>query len=103
MLIYLGLLRLQHQGHAAIQTNDFEMHLNAWQRVLPNYFIFNKMNYARYGSYYVQVLNEIESNYPGLKELLFPCGLSVQAQETHPVRTAIDQWGEQTITRMRKL
>ena len=90
-------MRLQHQGHAAIQTNDFEMHLNAWQRVLPNYVIFNKMNYARYGSYYVQVLNEIESNYPGLKELLFPCGLSVQAQETHPVRTAIDQLGEQTI------
>ena len=92
-------MRLQHQGHAAIQTNDFEMHLNAWQRVLPYYFIFNKMNYARYGSYYVQVLKEIESNYPGLKELLFPCGLSVQAQQTHPVRTAIDQWGEQTINK----
>ena len=67
-------MRLQHQGHAAIQTNDFEMHLNARQTVLPYYFIFNKMNYARYGSYYVQVLKEIESNYPGLKGLLFPCG-----------------------------
>ena len=40
------------------------------------------MNYARYGSYYVPVLKEIESKYPGLKELLFPSGLSVQAQET---------------------
>ena len=92
-------MRLQHQGHAAIQTNDFEMHLNAWQRVLSYYFIFNKMNYARYGPYYVQVLKEIESKYPGLKEFLFPSGLSVQAQETHPVRTAIDQWGEQTINK----
>ena len=92
-------MRLQHPGHAAIQTNDFEMHLNAWQRVLPYYFIFNKMNYAWYESYYVQVLKEIESNYPGLKELLFPCGLSVQAQQTHPLRTAIDQWGEQTINK----
>ena len=43
----------------------------AWERVLPYYFIFNKMNYARYGSYYVQVLKQIESKYPGLKELLF--------------------------------
>ena len=25
--------------------------------------------------------------------------ISVQAQETHPVRTAIDQWGEQTINK----
>ena len=84
--------------HAAIQTNDFEMRLDAWERVLPYYFIFNKINYARYGSYYVQVLKQIESKYPGLK-LLLPCGLSVQAQETQLVRTAIDQRGEQTINR----
>ena len=48
---------------------------------------------------YVQVLKQIESKYPGLKELLLHCGLSVQAQETHPVRTAVDQRGEQTINR----
>ena len=48
---------------------------------------------------YVQVLKQIESKYPGLKEFLLPCGLSVQAQETHPVRTAVDQRGEQTINR----
>ena len=52
------------------------------------------MNYARYGPYYAEVLKQIESKYPGLKELLLPCGLSVQAQETHPVRTTIDQRGE---------
>ena len=57
------------------------------------------MNYARYGSYYVQVLKQIQSKYPGLMELLLPCELSVQAQETNPVRTAIDQQGEQTINR----
>ena len=57
------------------------------------------MNYARYGSYYVQVLKQIQSKYPGLKELLLPCELSVQAQETHPVRTAIDQQSDQTINR----
>ena len=92
-------MRLQHQAHAVIQTNDFEMRLDAWERILPYYFIFNKMNHARYGSYYVQVLKPIESNYPELKELLLPCGLSVQAQETHTVQSAIDQLGEQTINR----
>ena len=57
------------------------------------------MSHARYGSYCVQVLKRIESKYPGLKELLLPCGLSVQAQETHPVGTAVDQRDEQTINR----
>ena len=95
----MDLRRLQHQAHAAIQTNDFEMRLDAWERVLSYYFIFNKMNYTRYGSYHVQLLKQIESKYPGLKELLLPCGLSVQAQETYPVRTAIEQRGEQTINR----
>ena len=78
-------MRLQHQAHAAIQTNDFEMRLDARQRVLPYYFIFNKMNYARYRSYYLMDLKKIDSKYHGLKELLLPCGLSVQAQETYPV------------------
>ena len=57
------------------------------------------MSHARYGSYCVQVLKRIESKYPGLKELLLPCGLSVQAQETHRVGTAVDQRDEQTINR----
>ena len=50
-------------------------------------------------AYIYYILKQIESKYPGLKELLLPCGLSVQAQETHPVRTAIDQRGKQTINR----
>ena len=57
------------------------------------------MSHARYGSYCVQVLKRIESKYPGLKELLLPCGLSVQAQETQPMRIAIYQRGEQIINK----
>ena len=57
------------------------------------------MNYARYWSCCGRVLKQIESKHPGLKELLLPCGLSVQAQETHPVGTEICQVGEQAINR----
>ena len=92
-------MRLQHQAPAAIQTDDFKMRLVAPERVLLYYFIFNKMNYARYGSYYVQVLKQIENKYTGLMELLLPCGLSVPAQETYSVLYVIDQRGEQTINR----
>ena len=56
-------------------------------------------NYARYGSYYAEVLSSLEENYPGLKDQLSKTGLSVQAQDRYPHRTAIDMRGEQTINR----
>ena len=56
-------------------------------------------NYARYASYYVQVLKCIDKTHPGLKDLLASSGLSVQSQNRYPLRTAIDMRGEQTLNR----
>lgn len=98
-LMYLDVMKLQHQMHTAVQTNDFDMRLDAWERMLPYYFAYNKSNYARYGCYYVQTLKQIDDRYEGLKPLLANNGFSVQGQKTHPLRTAIDQRGEQTINR----
>ena len=66
---------------------------------MPLYFATDQLNYARYGSYYVEVLANIETLYPGLKQLLEKTGLSVKTQEIYPSRVAIDQRGEQTINR----
>ena len=44
-------------------------------------------------------MENIEQMYPGLKDLLKQNGMSVQAQESFPIRIAIDQRGEQTINR----
>ena len=98
-LIYLDLMNMQHLAHTAVQENNFDFKVLSWEFMLPFYFYFNKLNYARYGTYYLQQLTHIETLYPGLKELLMVKGLSVQAQITHPVRTAIDQRGEQTINK----
>ena len=98
-LMYLNVMKLQHQIHTAVQTNDFEMRLDAWERMLPYYFAFNTTNYAQYGCYYVHSLKQIDECYEGLKPLLAANGLSVQGQKTHPLRTSIDQRGEQTIKR----
>lgn len=98
-LIYLDLMKVQHIIHTAVQENDYELRLYAWQYFIPYYFAFDKQNYARYGSYYLESMLQIEENYPGLKDLLKNNGLSVLAQENHNVRTAIDQRGEQTINR----
>ena len=98
-VLYLDLMRIQHQIHIAVQTNDFEMRLNAWKEILPLYFAFNKTNYARYGTWYVQTMIEIDERYPGLKELLNTTGFSVQAQTSYPIRISVDQRGEQSINR----
>ena len=63
-------MRLQHQIHTAIQTNDFDMRLNAWKEMLPLHFALNKTNYARYGTWHVQPMTEVDDCYPGLRELL---------------------------------
>ena len=98
-IIYLDLMKYQHMAHTAVQTNNFDMRTLSWEKFLPFYFALNMVNYARYGSYYVEVLKNMEENYPGLRNMLKNTGLSVQAQNRYPLRTAIDQRGEQTINR----
>ena len=92
-------MRTQHKIHTAVQTNDFELRLQAWEEMLPFYFAFNKTNYARYGCWYVQTMKEIDLRYPGLKEMFKTSGISVQAQSAYPSRTSTDQRGEQSINR----
>ena len=91
----LDLIRVQHHMHLAVQENNFQARMSSWQYFIPVFFVLNKTNYARYGSYYVEILDNLEILYPGLKSLLSSKGMSVQAQNRHCIRTAIDQRGEQ--------
>ena len=45
-VLNLDLMRLQHQIPTAVQTNKFNMRLDAWDKMPPMYFAFNKTNYA---------------------------------------------------------
>ena len=54
---------------------------------------------SRYGSYYVHMLINIDSKFPGMKDHLKLGGISVQAQTKHAIRTPTDQRGEQTINK----
>ena len=98
-LLYLDLMQTQHFIHLAVQDNDFEMRLRCWKFYLPLYLALQKTNNARYRSYNVNVMENIEKMCPGLKDLLEQNCVSVQAEESFPVRIAIDQRGEQTINR----
>ena len=98
-MIYLHLMQAQRMAHVGVQENNVDMIINAWLLMLPMYFAQKKINYARYGSYYVYMLTNMEHLYPGLRAIIDENRLSVQAQDTCPLRTSIDQRGEQTINR----
>ena len=101
-MICLDLMRNQNMIHLAVQENDFDSRLYVWQEMLPLYFATSQVNYARYGSYYAEMLKNLDQSHPGLRTLLLKKGLTAQAQEKYPCRTAIDQRGEQSINREAK-
>ena len=90
-MIYLDLMQAQCVAHVGVQENNVDMMINAWLKLLPMYFALNKINYAQYGSYYTLI--NMEHLYPGLRNLIDKEGLSVQAQDSYPLRTSIDQRG----------
>jgi hypothetical protein len=98
-MIYLDAMKMQHRAHTAVQENDYDLRLESMKSFLPFYFCYNMHNYARYVSYYAEMLDCIDGIYPGLRSMLSTASMSVQAQDRYPVRTAIDQRGEQTINR----
>ena len=63
-------MHMQDAIHTAVQENNFEARLCAWEYFIPFYFVFKKTNYARYGSYYLETLKAIENSYPGMNEMM---------------------------------
>ena len=99
---YLDVMEVLHLIHSAVQGNDYALKLEGWIRMMPYFFALNKTNYSRYGSYYIQQLISLDRTHPGCKELIEIKGVSVQAKDQYPLRTAIDQRGEQTLNREAK-
>ena len=79
------------------------MRLSGLKNMLPYMFVLNKQNYARYGSVYVNKLENLDITHPGCRELIQFKGYSVQGQDRYPGRVAIDQRGEQTNNRDAKV
>ena len=57
---YLDLMKNQHKLHYAVQTNNYELRLEALKYILPFCFALNKQNYARYGSIYINSLQNLD-------------------------------------------
>ena len=61
---------MQHQAHTDVQENNYCLRLHALQQFLQLYFNFNMHNYASCCVYYAEVLSQIHTLYPGLKDAL---------------------------------
>ena len=97
--MYLDVIRDVYLLHRAVQGNNFFLRLFGWKQLVLLAFALNKTNYARYGSYHINSLENMDSAHPGCSEIIAVKGLSVQGQDEYPCRTAVDERGEQTINR----
>ena len=78
-------MRNQHMIHLVLQEHNFGLKLAVWKNWLSLYFATNQFNYARYDSYYIEVLGNLETLYPGLKQLVQKTGLQCKHKKCiHP-------------------
>ena len=62
------LVDLLHIFHYATNQNNYDLRLAIWEEMLPFRVVFNKVHYARYGSYYISQLKYLQKTHPGAKE-----------------------------------
>ena len=64
---YVKAVERLHILHYAINTNNFNLRLRMWDEAIQGCFSMNKVNYARFGTYYVMQLQNLDQMHPGAK------------------------------------
>ena len=91
----------QQKLHYAINTNNYNLRLLMWRKLLPLCFATNRVHYSRYGTFYVQTLEHLESTHPGAKAEIEENGVSVR-RNTLGIGQAVDMAGEQSYMKSAK-
>ena len=100
-MTYCWLVDLLHIFHYAINQNNYDLRLAVWEEMLPFYFVFNKVHYARYEPYYINQLQYLQNTHPGAKEEIQEYGLSVR-RNSYGIGQAVNLAGEQTFMKSAK-
>ncbi len=98
---YMILVDRQRMLHYSVNSNDYDLRISRWNTSLPLCFATNRVHYARYGTYYLQSLEHIDSTHPGAKEEIKSVGLSVWRNKLR-IGQSIDLAGEQSYMRSAK-
>ncbi len=96
--MYMKLVDRQQKLHFSVNTNDYELRMSTWKESLALCFPTNRVHYARYGTYYVSILENIDSTHPGGRQEIENVGLSVR-RNTLGIGQSIDMAGEQSYMR----
>ena len=89
------------QLHYAVSRNFFNLRLAIWNALTAYCFVYNKIHYARYGTYYVNQLQRLGHTHPGAREEIESLGLSVRRNNIG-IGQAVDLAGEQTYMKSAK-
>ena len=91
--ITLGLLRVAREG-------DLLLHLASIRAMIPWCFVYDKVNYARFMSYYHATMSRLPIDYPEVHQQFMKGGFSVQLGSQNPFgRITVDQTIEETVNR----
>ena len=74
---YLNSVERMHILHYAINTNNFDLRMSMWEEAIQGCFSMNKVNYARFGTYYVMQMKNFDHTQPGVRDELKRNGMSV--------------------------
>ena len=96
---YLDIIHILKGIHIPVQESNYKLRLKCWKEMLPYFVCLNRTNLTRYGGYFFSQSLKVDELFPGCKEPLKYYGISVQGQDRYPLRTAVDQRGEQTLDR----
>lgn len=91
--IMLGLIRASREG-------NWMLHLACIRKMIPWCFAYDKLNYARYLSYYYATMTQLSENHPEVHAHFMQGGFSVQIGRRNPFgRIPVDQTIEETVNK----
>ena len=91
--ILLGLIRASREGNWMLQ-------LASLLKMIPWCFAYDKLNYARFLSYYYAQMSRLSSDHPEVHEYFMQGGFSVQLGGKNPFgRIPVDQTIEETVNK----
>ena len=96
-MLYKKAVDRQHLLYFAINTNNYDLSKYCWRSSLPLCFSMNKQNYARYGSFYVNM----DATHPGAREEIEKEGITVRRNSCN-IGQSIDAAGEQIFMKCSK-
>ncbi|XP_065185837.1 uncharacterized protein LOC135816571 [Sycon ciliatum] len=98
-LSYMEMVSLLLDFIRASRNGDWVLHLTAFRQMLKWFFAYDHVNYARYGSYYVNDMECLPESHESAQESLVSGDFCVSRSRNSFARVPVDQAIEQPINR----